>query len=544
VEFIGLAPQECRSHSPVETSFLPSLVHGVFPVNHEPSVKSMRDTRISEEARAGESPLYKGLNKYADPAVPFHPKHLKRAKTIVSAVMSRVEPLNGERRALVLDEIINGVGTCLPRMDLTTSPGVPYRYHAQSTGMRGKTAFFRESGQDDSGPRFEIDMEREVKGMSLGKYLLENLEIMDSELRQGIVPLYFATENLKDELVSLAKVRAAKTRTFEGMPLDSLMLARKYFGMWTMGMQQRCVDLPISVGITTPGPEWAHLYNRLNKFPNIVAGDYKAWDGKLMADVMLAAGECVNDWYSRIHTDSSGNEARLALIQSWIHTYVCVGTYLVQTHQGLPSGVSVTAPLNSLCNWIYVICAILEEADIQKESITDQEIIDNFEFAFYGDDHVVSVSDQFKHLFSFRIMKACMDRHGIGYTNSTKTEHEDFDFELLTDVTYLKRKFVPTTRADVRAPLDLESIKKQMNWVRKRAGAEPVGSLHEHYDSFCTELHQHGLEQYNEVVAVFNSAIMAVQDEQPLQTAGLMPITNDYEFYEQRYVKSLGFESH
>jgi hypothetical protein len=316
------------------------------------------------------------------------------------------------------------------------------------------------------------------------------------------------------------------------MPLDILMLSRKYFGMWTMAMQQNCVEQPISVGITTPGSDWVRLYHRLNKFPNIVAGDYEQWDGKLMGGIMIAAGEVINEWYSRYETNVEDNAARSALIESWVHTFVAIGKNLVQTHQGIPSGVCVTAPLNSLCNWLYVICVILEEAKRQGIIITDEEIKENFELAFYGDDHLIAVSDKMKHILNFRTMKACMDRHEIGYTDSIKSGRVDFDFQTLDQVTYLKRRFDFKSFTDVRAPLDLESIKKPMNWTRKRVGATPVASLHEHYDSFCIELHQHVKTIYDKTLQSFNSAIRAVQSTQPLATAGLEEITDDYNLYE------------
>jgi len=256
--------------------------------------------------------------------------------------------------------------------------------------------------------------------------------------------------------------------------------------------------------------------------------------------VMFAAGEVINGWYSRNEKNEADNNVRRALIESWVHTYVSVGENLVQTHQGLPSGVCVTAPLNSLCNWIYLICVILEEAERQEETISDDDIRNHFEFAFYGDDHVVSVSEEKKHLLNFRIMKACMDRHLIGYTDSSKSDRVDFDFEKLTEVTYLKRRFVVNSFSDVRAPLNLESILKQMNWTRKREGATAVSSLMEHYDSFCTELHQHGPTIYKENVEIFNAAIRKVQDEQCNQTAGLVEITQTYDYYEQEYSKKIG----
>jgi len=255
----------------------------------------------------------------------------------------------------------------------------------------------------------------------------------------------------------------------------------------------------------------------------------------LMPEVMLAAGDIINGWYA----DGEENQrVRRALIESWIHTFVSIGTNIVQTHQGLPSGVSVTAPLNSLCNWIYTLCVIFEKCDELGVSFSDDEIISNCEFAFYGDDHVLSVSEKMKPVLSFRIMKESMERHGIGYTDSAKSDKCDFDFEKLTEITYLKRKFEPLAISDVRAPLELESILKSMNWVRRRQGVSPGQALQEHFDSFCTELHQHGEEVYNEYVGILNMAIEEVQRDL-FFCPELRIITNNYQFYEQRYTNNL-----
>lgn len=541
VDYIGKVPDKCNSYCGTDTAFIPSIIHGVFPVNHEPSVKSLRDDRIGEEAKKGDTPLIKGIMKYSVPAKPFSKAHIQRAVAIITSQIKRFQPMHGERRALTMEETINGVGIDLPRIDQSTSPGVPYLYYAMKTKQRGKQAFFVESPLSTSDKQiFELDMVREVEGLRLGEFLLANLAEKEKKLTSGIVPFYCATENLKDELLSLKKIEAAKTRTFEGMPLDILMLSRKYFGMWVMAMQQNCVELPISVGLTTPGLDWARLYRRLDRFPNILAGDYQLWDGKLMADVMFAAGDIVNNWYSDQSNDRDGNNARAALIESWVHTFVSVGKNLVQTHQGLPSGVCVTAPLNSLCNWIYCICAILEQAEIENQTVSDLDIVNNVEFAFYGDDHVCSVSDNFKSLFNFRVMKACMDRHGIGYTTSDKIERDIVDFEDLSKITYLKRKFVKLSLSDVRAPLDMESIKRQMNWTRKRQGVDDITALMEHYDSFCTELHQHGRKIYEETVETFNSAIRDFIENNPQKSVGLYEITQTFDYYEDKYLAGLG----
>jgi len=273
------------------------------------------------------------------------------------------------------------------------------------------------------------------------------------------------------------------------------------------------VDGPIAPGLTTFGFEWARLYNRLNKHKNIIAGDYKEWDGKLMPDVQRMIGRATCSWYG---DDPEGNRIRMAIIETLINMRVNVANKIYPTSQGLPSGVPITAPFNSLCNWGYMLCAIFELAEAEDIDISPQDIEENVEETFYGDDHVISVSDRMPW-FNFRNYKKVMDKHLIGYTDSIKSDRADFDYEALTDVTYLKRKFVPKTLWKVLSPLDYASITKQMNWVRIRQGCgSPEDMLKEHFGSFGIELHQHGEDVFNDTVKQYNDFVKTIDTSESI----------------------------
>jgi len=312
-------------------------------------------------------------------------------------------------------------------------------------------------------------------------------------------------------------------------------------------MQQNCVDEPISVGINPTSLDWTALFNRLTKFgeDSIIAGDYANWDGKLMADVILKCVEAINRWYG----DCEQNQkARIALAISFIHTDILVLNTLVRKRSGMPSGVPVTAPLNSLCNWFYLLAAIVDILEQEKfeeqtgEKITPQFLIDNMEIAVYGDDHAIALATILRKYVNFQKLVNYFKNIGITYTDSQKRDHVDFDFENIFQITYLKRRFLRDAVAPrfIRAPLDLHSITDMIYWTKTSPAVPDMEVYKSRVKDFEDSLAQHEEATYDSYIEIYNKAVDIVHQNNPKFIKNFPKILTPYSFHTQNFLIEKG----
>lgn len=312
-------------------------------------------------------------------------------------------------------------------------------------------------------------------------------------------------------------------------------------------MQQNCVTAPISVGINPTSLDWTLLFQRLTRFgeESLIAGDYTNWDGKLMADVFLKAVDAVNIWYD----DGEENKnARIALVLSFIHTDVLVLNTLVRKRSGMPSGAPVTAPLNSLCNWFYILTAIidmLEQKHFVQETgqqITPTFLLENIEDAYYGDDHVVALSSILRKFINFQDFVTYFGNIGILYTDSQKREEVNFQFENIYEITYLKRRFLRDKEMPklIRAPLALGSITDMIVWTKKSPSTSDSEVYRSRVKDFEDSLAQHEQETYDLYIKIYNRAIDTVLQSKPQLAKNYPKIYTPYSFHTQNFLKERG----
>lgn len=482
----GITPPTFNNFILDKTDIVASPICGkVVEVRKEPSVKSLRDPRISEEAKLGPQPMTKSFLQSFDVAKDVTNAIWSQAIITMSAILSTVVPLPRlGKRILTEDEVLNGVEGEYVSLNVHTSAGMPQRTYSK---LPGKTGFF---------DRVEVNsMQRLRWGTSEAALRFKaDYEAYEAMLKDGTIPFTVLLEQLKDETLKRDKIAKAKTRTFEVFPGPLALIWRKYFGAFCAANQAVCTEKPISVGINAHSIQWKYLYDRLSKFGgDVIAGDYQAWDKRLTGQAIMDGVGLINEWYNDGPVNARVREALAYMI---IHSNVLIGRRLYETHQGMPSGVPVTAVLNSVCNGLYLISAIFSILKEEGVDIEPMELLKHMEMALYGDDHILALSKFLsKHVTFAKVAKHFRDR-GVGYTDSGKTGREDFDHEKLEEVTYLKRTFhVEGTR--VYAPLDKISVEDCLNWVKPVAGRSDFAILEECYETLAIESHLHGREYFD-----------------------------------------------
>jgi len=510
-----------------KTDLRPSPLHDMVSAHAtEPAVLHPNDSRCETKI----SPMNEGAKKYSAPTIPFSPLFVKRAAIFILATLQTFAPKGVSKRVLTMDEGINGIPAAnFTRINPLTSPGLPFKWW--------KPAFAK-------GKRFLFDctnLPNDALDMKLkDAYLITSIGEMHEKLLRGEQSFILSYSNLKDERRSLEKVRTGATRLFDCMPLHYNIECRRFFGAFIACMAQNCTSLPSAVGINALGHDWTLLYNRLNRFGGkVIAGDYKAWDGKLDPDVMFAAVEVVNKWYD----DGPQNAlARHTLLEQMIHLKTVYGNTVVSKSQGIPSGVPITADLNGLCNWFYILIALQHTAAEKGIKFDLSDCSDQLELSVYGDDHIVAPSAEIREWFSFHdVQKFFVDR-GIGYTDALKKGGVQPRFlDLAHDTTFLKRRFVPHPKLVnlVLAPIETQTILEEINWIREDRSQTAIrDAMYQNLATVEGEAYHHGREYFTQLQNDINRCLSLLRD-QDLRLSGSSDwcsLTKDFRSYDEDWL--------
>lgn len=428
-------------------------------------------------------PMIKGIKKVMGPQQWIDPDILEAAASDVFQGLGQ-----GDGKGIVhsyVEAIVGVEGDAYKRpINRTTSPGYPYNLVNKS---KGKTAWLGDGEEyitDNAELRNDVDA------------LLE-------KAKQGIRGDAISIATLKDEKRPIAKVDAGKTRVFEACPQHLVIAIRQYFLDFTAHVMRNRIDNGIAVGINPYSLEWTKLAHRLQtQGDNLIAGDFSNFDGSLLMQVLVKILEKINKWYGGTDED---NLVRAALWEHICNADILVKGEVIRKTHSQPSGNPLTVIINSLFNGIVMRVAYL---NLKKENgmpaVCDYrkhvtEII-------YGDDDIKSVSCSIKNWFNQLTLTEALAKFGLTYTDETKTGII-VPFKPLTEVAFLKRKFVVQNDGTFLAPMDVENILEITNWIKGKA--KRLATV-ENCEQAIMELAQHPRAVYEQWSDCVQSALNAV----------------------------------
>lgn len=513
-----------------KTDLRPSpLFDLVTPHVTEPSVLHPSDSRLETPV----SPMDVGAQKYSTETKPQNPLFIERAFRHILSVLLCYTPVGLTKRVLTLHEGINGVPSAeFARMNPLTSPGLPYKWWKPAFA-KGKRYLF-DCSSDNDDPRLEM--------IPKDAYLVSQLEDYHGKLLAGEQTFMLSYSNLKDERRSLKKIKSGATRLFDCMPLHFNIECRRFFGAFIACMNQNSTILPSSVGINVLGPQWTDLYNRLNRFGgNVIAGDYIGWDGKFDPDIFMKAVELINAWYD----DGVENaRARITLAEQMIHLFTVYGNVVAFKTQGIPSGVPITADINGLGNWFYILCCIQSIASDKGILLDLDRLSDNLELAFYGDDHIIAPSLEIQEWFTFADVQKYFTSIGMGYTDALKLGGPQPPFtNLLHDTSYLKRRFAPhhIYPSKILAPIETNTIHEEINWLRVTPTEEHErDAMYQNLETALNEAYYHGNCYYTSLLDKVNHCLSLLREADLAQqrSSGWRQLTTDFRSRDEEWLKN------
>jgi hypothetical protein len=404
--------------------------------NHitEPSVLSPSDARLEIPC----SPILKSVAKYGTSVKPFNKQLLDTAYHIVREMYSPIRMYT--LRALSHEDAINSRRTPnLEKIDLRTSAGYPWVQKGKK-----KTDLISVDGDGN---------------MTILPELQNVLNTCENLLSKKTMFAYTLTTTLKDERVSLEKVRIGKTRTFMNFPVEYTVLMRRYFDDFIDKETKHAMEIGTTVGVNIYSSQWDRLYQDLVKFNYSLDGDFKAFDGTIRPEFFGLYAKLVNDFY-----DDEFTNHRSLLVSGCCFAPIFVLNKVYVKLQGNPSGSITTTSFNSFVNRMYVIMSLL---DSLPEHLRSQELIlSNMKIYAHGDDHLIGFNQVLRDHWDGLKLRDFMLRHGIDYTSSVK-DQPLVPTRYLHDCFYLKSHFVFNVETHRwQAGLSKEVIQEMVSWQR------------------------------------------------------------------------------
>nr|ULF99889.1 MAG: hypothetical protein 1 [Triatovirus sp.] len=324
-------------------------------------------------------------------------------------------------------------------------------------------------------------------------------DIVDAA-KQGIVLDHYFVDTLKDERKPIHK--AHKTRLFSAGPIDYLIVCKQYFNGAVAIISKLRNYSHISVGSNVYSGDWGEIVKILHrKSKNIIAGDFEGFDASQQQNLLEAAGEVLIEISKRFLGSSEEDVKimRVLMVSLFNSLHVC-GKEVYQWTHSLPSGHYLTAIINSIfVNLSFCIVWMLA-FDLNSYHFA-RKFWKECGIVAYGDDHLVSVPNSRLGKFNQIVLPELMKKIGLGYTMEDKEACATDKSRRITDVSYLKRKFLFDTIGNRwLCPLSLSTVLEFPMWVRKcpDVNAQTVVEL----EKAIQELSLHDSDTWNEWLPV------------------------------------------
>lgn len=286
--------------------------------------------------------------------------------------------------------------------------------------------------------------------------------------KRGVLYHPVMKAHLKDEPVTFAKYDIGKTRIFTGAPYPWVLVVRKYLLALIAVIQNNRFIFESAPGTVAQSREWGEIRDYVTQFGEgkIVAGDYKAYDKRMPAQMMMAAFQVIiNLCRASPHMDEEDIRVIMCIARDTSYPTVDYHGDLVQFYGSNPSGHPLTVIVNGIANSLYLRYCYR----VLNPKQTVSTFKDHVAAMTYGDDNIMGVSDD-APWYNHTTIAGVLGAVDITYTMADKTA-ESVPYIHIDDASFLKRtwRYDPDFNAYV-CPLEHDSIEKMlMVWVRSKA---------------------------------------------------------------------------
>jgi hypothetical protein len=485
-QFKGKAPH--KVHMPTRTQLVPTPFAGVL---QEPKMAPARLKPFKDAEGNVVSPIQVGIAAMEfGPYKPWDKQLLHEIAEEQLAHMTHTYPA----RKIPLEDCVNGVANAsfIKRVDSKTSCG----YMDKPPELTKKSQYLKKIYQDIS---------RDIWYYELTEELKERIKMRTQELLERKCTMK-AVMHLKDELRDLEKVYAGKTRLFSAMPLEHLILCKRYLGALLENMGRHPFDYGVAVGLDPLSPDWAQIYD-LAKQVNAdmeLAGDVRKYDASEIKEVIDEVIWIYDEWY-RLHDVDWCEEDRIIRAElEKLGSYeaeVIIVDDLVKPGRLAITGRNTTYATNSLgciIKHYYMFITHCRRNGIIMSAHDARKVMS---IIAGGDDFLLFTSK--KYGYTFEAMVALFAEFGMEMTSPDKSS-STISTEIGSN-DFLKRKprveiiqGIPWTFA----PLPKERIFEILNWQQRSL---PFDVAWENSgNNVLLEMVHYGEDEFNSVKTTLN----------------------------------------
>jgi hypothetical protein len=324
--------------------------------------------------------------------------------------------------------------------------------------------------------------------------IMSEIEMAESSYARGERAYPIAKACKKDEVLP-----KEKCRIFYGNSITLTWLVRKYYLPLIRFLQMNPLVSECAVGINCHSKEWDQLYHYVKKFDRLFGGDYKKYDQKLPAQLIITAFRIMIS----IAEQCGYNEKDLAIMEAMVadvvYAYIAVNGDLISLTCGTHiSGNSLTVIINGICGALNLRAAFF------THNSRTLKFRDHVALSTYGDDNIGSVSKNCK--FSIKLVSEFLAKYGQTYTMPNKSSVLE-DFLGPEDFEFLKREtvYIPEIDCHVGA-LQTDSIYKSLHMYMRGKSCEhsEEEACALNLDTAMREFFNHGRDVYEEQRIILN----------------------------------------
>lgn len=489
VDYLGSLEPSKEPHIPAKSKIKKSLIYHSegLETYTEPTILSKTDLRYTHER----TPLYYGVIKHGKKTRDFSTDLLSEVEDIMwnkyyqNLTPNIVKPTRlNTTQAVLGKEGIEGYEA----MSLNTSAGYPWTV------------------QGDTSKEGWININDDRTKVTLDSRLISEIVRKEKLRRNGIVPITYFVDTLKDERKLSSKVlKEGGTRVFCASPQDYTIAMRQNLLHFCAAFFQKRFQLAHAVGINPHGMEWTRLFKNLTQFGlnNIVTLDYSNFGPAFNAKVAKIASNLIIRWTMENVENVDRKELEALMYECIQSVHICSNTVYRQTC-GSPSGAAITTVINSIVNLVYLHCVWkLIVGDIPN---VWEEFYENVVIYVYGDDVIMAVSNKYKDKFNTITIHDEFARWGIVSTSAAKDESLTPTVSIW-NATFLKRswKLHPFKHQVYLAPLDWRSVNDIPQWMWVSPDAREATYINA--EAAIMEAYEHGPQMFQEFKDKINKSL-------------------------------------
>ena len=329
---------------------------------------------------------------------------------------------------------------------------------------------------------------------------------------------------------------SSKIRMFYSVPVEFTILTRYCIFEWLDAIRRQAPMGPCMVGVNANSTEWsvmAHVLYPGNQHKNTICGDYKGYDINVRVEVRESVWNAIGRWYDvhKIWRNKEHKKMFDVLRQAALRPLYSFRGQLFSVPQSrMPSGLPLVAEENCCTNLVMSTVAFICLAYPHLKGSNSTKIMESLKIwkrdigkVFYGDDHLLTVPDQYDWFNQVSFGKALGDIFKMPYTTATKQDVS----ELYTpegEVTFLKRNFCKMGGM-VFGQLPLDVVTDIPRWIRRKSGPA-ILAIRQNMEAALAEMFVHGKQTFDEYKDKYNRYLISHQ---------AAPIGLTYEVAKDRY---------